>query len=391
MNKQLTKLNQVAQKKERLILGLMSGTSLDGLDVALCRISGFGRETDIDVLNFETREYPAQMQQRLKAVQSRDSTDTRELTSLHSELGVYYAEVVLGCLKEWGVPADQIDLTGSHGQTVYHAPAEIQGEINSTLQIVDGDHIAVNTGIITISDFRQKHTAAGGEGAPLAAIFDECLFRTERNNRMLLNLGGISNFTWLPSAKSRELVTGDIGPANTLINEAMQKYFNRPFDKGGKVAQRGTVHSEMVRYVLLEPYFRKSFPKTTGQEDFRLNYIEELMKGHGIELSKEDLVASLTAITSQSISRVADQIAGDTEFEMYVSGGGVHNHAVMEDLKKRIPQATFKDPEELGISSDAKEAAMMAFFANEFVAGNGFRIPGISESKIQLGKLSFGK
>lgn len=389
MNKYLAKLWEISQKSDRLIIGLMSGTSLDGLDVALCKISGKGENTNIEVLEFCTVGYSADMHKRILAIQSKEETQTRELTVLHSELAFWYADQVCDVLNDWNMEIDDIDLIASHGQTIYHAPSEGEDQINATLQIVDGDHIAQRTGIITISDFRQKHTAAGGEGAPLAGIFDEVLFRDPTRHRFLLNLGGIANFTWLPSRESGgQAMTSDTGPANTLINEAMQKYFDQPFDEFGKVADSGTVHSELVRYVLLEPYFRKAFPKTTGQEDFRLEYIEELMKGHGIELSNEDLVASLTAITSQSISRAMDEIAGNKEFECYTSGGGIHNKTLMKDLEERNPNGVFRSFEELGISADAKEAVMMAYFANELVAGEGFSISGVTKENIHLGKIS---
>ncbi|MEX0610143.1 MAG: anhydro-N-acetylmuramic acid kinase [Balneolaceae bacterium] len=389
MNQQLTKLFEIAQKPERLIIGLMSGTSLDGLDIALCKISGSGEETNIEVLNFETVEYSPALRSRLSAVQSKAQTDTKELTILNSELGFLYGDWVLGKLNKWNFSKEEVDLIASHGQTVFHAPSEDKKFPNSTFQMVDADHIAHRSGIITISDFRQKHTAAGGEGAPLAGIFDEVMFRSPNKNRMLLNLGGIANFTWLPSKESKkETKTSDTGPANTLMNEAMIKYFSRPYDEGGKVAAKGNVHSELLKYALLEPYFRKSFPKTTGQEDFKLAYIEDLMKGHQIELSHEDLLATLTAITIYSVSRAVDEIAGEENFECYVSGGGVHNTALMNGLKSRMPNAEFKEFEELGVSPDAKESAIMALFANECLAGEGFLIPGTEKRKVHLGKIS---
>ncbi|MDZ7756359.1 anhydro-N-acetylmuramic acid kinase [Rhodohalobacter sp.] len=385
MNKYITKLSEISSKPERLIVGLMSGTSLDGLDIALCKCkSGF-----VDVKEFRSVEYSKELIKRLSEIQSRVATNTKELTLLHTELANYYGEAVIKALIEWGVPMEEVDLIASHGQTIYHAPAQTEKEINATLQIVDGDHIAQKTGIITISDFRQKHTSVGGEGAPLAGIFDEAVFRDETKHRLLINLGGIANLTWLPSKNSgNKVMSGDTGPANTLINEAMIKYFDRTFDERGKVAASGKVHSELVRYILLEPYFRKPFPKTTGQEDFRLNYIEELMEGHGIECSEKDLIASLTSLTAQSISRAVDQITNDEAFECYVSGGGVHNESMMKELEERIPQGEFKDFEELGIPADAKEAAMMSFFANDLVSGDGFSIPGVTEEKVHFGKIS---
>lgn len=389
MNEQLTRLFKISEKKERRIIGLMSGTSLDGLDVALCKISGFGEKSAIKLLNFDTIEYDEALRNRLRSVQSKERIDTRELTMLHSVLGFFYGEVILDLLKKWRVNPADVDLIASHGQTIFHAPSEDKSQPNSTLQIVDADHIAQKTGIITISDFRQKHTALGGEGAPLAGIFDEVLFSHPTKNRMLLNLGGIANFTWLPSKENgMKSITSDTGPANTLINEAMQKHFSKAFDEGGKVASTGKIHSELLKYVLLEPYFRKPFPKTTGQEDFKLAFVEDLMEGHGIELDPKDLIATLSAVTVYSISRAAELIAGDSNFECFVSGGGVHNHFIMNELRNRLPNAEFKDFDELGFSPDSKEAVMMAFFANELVAGEGFAIPGISNEKVHLGKIS---
>ncbi|SMO44665.1 anhydro-N-acetylmuramic acid kinase [Gracilimonas mengyeensis] len=389
MNKYLSKLWEISRKPERLIIGLMSGTALDGLDIALCALKGSGRDTKIDIREFTTQPYPDDFKKRLYSVQSKETTNTRQLTLLHSEMGNLFGDLVLRSLKEWKLKPNDIDLVASHGQTVYHAPAEVEGEVHATLQMVDADHIAQKTGIITVADFRQKHTAVGGEGAPLAGIFDDIFFRDEKYHRMLLNLGGIANFSWLPCREcNQQGFATDTGPANTLINEAMIRYFDEPFDESGKIAEKGKVHSELVRYVLLEPYFRKAFPKTTGQEDFQLSYIEELMKGHRIELSPEDLVASLTAITSQSIARAVDEVIGDQPFECYVSGGGIHNQTMMQNLKERIPQAEFKSFDDLGLQPDAKEAAMMAFFANELVVGEGFIVPGITEEKIHLGKIS---
>ncbi|MEX0721477.1 MAG: anhydro-N-acetylmuramic acid kinase [Balneolaceae bacterium] len=389
MNKQLTKLFQIAQKPERLIIGLMSGTALDGLDIALCKIAESGEQVKLSLLNFETVEYSPELMEKLRAVQSQEKIDTKAVTILHSELGLMYGDWILEILQKWNFNKEEIDLIASHGQTVFHAPSEDKKYPHSTLQIVDGDHIAQKTGIITVSDFRQKHTAVGGEGAPMAGIFDEVMFQSKDKNRMLVNLGGIANFTWLPSKKTAKgTVTSDTGPANTLINEAMTKYFSRPFDSGGEIAAKGIVHSGLLKYVLLEPYFRKPFPKTTGQEDFRLSFIENLMEGHQIQLSPEDLIATLTAITVHSITRAVDEIAGDEEFECYISGGGVHNSTMINDLKNRLSKAEFKDFEELGISPDAKEAAIMAFFANELIVGKGFSIPGITEEKVHLGKIS---
>lgn len=379
MNKSLVELSKIAQKPTRKIVGLMSGTSLDGLDIALCECS----QNSVKVIHFKTVEYDSKLRARIAVIQSKETVSLKKVTVLNTELANLYAKWVLEALQEWGISSNDIDLIASHGQTIYHHPTEIQ---TSTLQIVDGDHIAQQTGIITISDFRQKHTAVGGQGAPLAALMDERLFRHQSKHRMLLNLGGIANFTWLPSIESgKEMATSDTGPANTLINEAMQKYFGKSFDEDGKIAASGNVNTKLQKYMLLEPYFRKSFPKTTGQEDFNLDLVEDLMKGYQIELEPKDFVATLSSITIKSIVRAFNEVAGKLEYELFVSGGGIHNPILMEGLMIDLPNATLKNFEELGIPSDAKEAALMAFLANALVIGENFMVNG---KLIGMGKLS---
>lgn len=380
MNKQIAKLSEIAQKSSRMIVGLMSGTSLDGLDIALCECN----HDSVKVMHFKTVDYDSKLRARIAAIQSKEMVDLKEVTVLNTELAHLYAVWVLEALKEWRVSKEEVDLIASHGQTIYHNPNKDQ---TSTLQIVDGDHIAYKSGITTISDFRQKHTAAGGEGAPLAALMDERLFRHQTIHRVLLNLGGIANFTWLPNKESgEEIVTSDTGPANTLINEAMQKYFGKPFDNSGKVADSGTVNSELLKYLLLEPYFRKPFPKTTGQEDFNLDLVEDLMEGYQIILEPKDLVATLTGVTIKSIARAFDTVIGNHEYELYASGGGLHNPVLMNGIRENLPNAEFKSFRKIGVNPDAKEAALMAFLANSLVIGDRFKVNG---EEVGLGKVCF--
>lgn len=357
----------------------MSGTSLDGLDIALCECS----EGSVLVRKFKTIEYQQEMRSRIEALQSKQQINTGQLCELHTELALLYAQWIKEALTEWGMNRSEVDVIASHGQTIYHLPGERR---SSTLQIVDGDHIAHKTGILTLSDFRQKHTAAGGMGAPLAALMDERLFRHDTIHRVLLNLGGIANFTWLPSVQSGESVlSSDTGPANTLINEAMQFYFDESYDKDGKAAARGQVDSELLKYLLLEPYFRKDFPKTTGQEEFNLELVEKLMQGYRLEVEPEDFVATLTKLTYKSIERAFDQVIGDKEYELFISGGGLHNPVIMQGLRDNLPNAMIRPFEDLGIPPDAKEAALMAFLANEFISGKPFSVEG---KEVYLGKVS---
>lgn len=356
----------------------MSGTSLDGLDIALCECSN----DKVHVREFSTVPYSTEFRASLSAIQSRQQVDLEQVCVLNAKLARVHAGNVLQALSRWGLKPNNVDVIASHGQTIYHRPEEGH---TTTLQIGDGDHIAHLTGIITVSDFRQKHVAAGGQGAPLAAIMDERLYRDPEKNRMLLNLGGIANFTWLPSKHSGgSILTSDTGPANTLVDQAMERYFQQPYDRAGSVASSGNVNSGLLKYLLLEPFFRKEFPKTTGQEDFNLPLIEKLMQGYRLEVSPQDLIATLSRLTIKSIERAFDQVTVE-KYELYVSGGGIHNPVIMNGLKEVLEHAEFKPLEDLGMSPDAKEASLMAFLAHEFINGNASRTG--SGSAI-LGKLS---
>lgn len=379
MNKQLLHLGKIGEKPSRLVIGLMSGTSLDGLDIAVCECG----EQSLKVLHFRTEDYGSVLRARLRSIQSKEMVNLSEVCRLNTEMAHLYADWTLEALKDWGYAPEDIDLIGSHGQTIYHAPEHSQ---ISTFQIVDGDHIAQKSGIITISDFRQKHTAAGGQGAPIAEMMDRRLFRHQTKHRVLLNLGGIANFTWLPSLESGEdIASSDTGPANTLINEAMTKYYGTSYDKDGRVAASGTVSETLLKALMDKEYFEKPFPKTTGQEDFNLQNVEDILRNSGLELFNSDLVATLTEFTVQSVALALTKMSGTKEFELYVSGGGIHNKIMMDGLSGALPMAKMFSFEDLGIHPDAKEAALMAFLANELVLGHTFEVNG---EQIGLGKIS---
>lgn len=229
MNRNISKLYAVAQKKSRNVIGLMSGTSLDGLDVALCEITGHGFQTKLLVKNFVTIKYDDDFRNEVLSVFSKNQVDLQRLTLLNGWIGVKHAEMINNCLQIWKIHPGSIDLIASHGQTVYHAAKnfhKLDKFGNGTLQIGDADHIAVKTGIITIGDFRQKHIAAGGEGAPLAVYGDCILFSKKDEDRILLNIGGIANLTSLPgNVKNAMIFCTDIGPGNTLMDACIQKHF----------------------------------------------------------------------------------------------------------------------------------------------------------------------
>ena len=306
MNTNFTKLFELIQREERLIIGLMSGTSLDGLDVALCRVRGYGIETKVALLQFDTIAYAQEFKSALREVFCKRNVDLELVTKLNAEIANVHAEAVSQSLAAWGVSKDDIAVIASHGQTIYHAPKNLHPDDhypNATLQIGDADHLSVRTGIITVSDFRQKHVAKGGEGAPLAVYGDYLLLSSEEENRVLLNLGGIANFTFLPSDRNAEKVFAtDVGPANTLIDWAVQKYFGLDYDESGMIAYSGSVNSELLKELKKHPYFDSPFPKSTGQEVFNEEYVEKCMETSGEEaISDRDLIATLTQLTVDSV------------------------------------------------------------------------------------------
>jgi anhydro-N-acetylmuramic acid kinase len=399
MNQNLQKLYQIGLKPARKIIGLMSGTSLDGLDVALCEVSGEGENTKVKLLNFDTVDYSDDVKTKIRQVFAKQSIDFQFFAILNEWIGMLHADMILECLEKWKVPAQDIDLVASHGQTVMHAPKILHGitELpNATLQIGDGDHIAVRTGIITISDFRQKHIAAGGEGAPLAVYGDYFIFGKKGENRILLNMGGIANFTYLPASMNPdEVFVTDTGTGNTLIDAFVRKFFpEKNYDKDAEISKQGSVNQILLTELKANDFFKKPFPKTTGPELFGINYVEKAQtESNTQDISVPDLLATLTRFSAETISEAInatiEKIHNET-FDVYLSGGGMHNPLLVESLKELLPKCNFYQTNDLGISGDAKEAVLFAILANETVAGGksdfGSRkgIPSVA-----MGKISF--
>ncbi len=398
MNPQIEKLCQIANKPERLIIGLMSGTSLDGLDIALCRFRGNGHETDIEVVRFETVPYDNSFKEEIKSVFSKDQVSLEKVCLLNPWVGLIHAKMILDCLKKWKVDATEVDLIASHGQTIYHAPARqhLQTKFgNATLQIGDGDHLAVHTGIITLSDFRQKHIAAGGEGAPLAVYGDYLIFSKQGEDRILLNIGGIANFTFLPgNLSAEEVFSTDVGPGNTLMDALTQKYFSgKYFDENAAIARAGKCHSELLRELKQNSFFNLSFPKTTGPEVFNLAYLERAQqKTDTVSLSVEDCMSTLNQLTADTIvEAMRKTLGGSNNPVIYSSGGGMHNPLLMERIQSQLKNANFLTTSDLGINPDAKEAVLFATLANESICGGHISFGKNREGipSVSMGKISF--
>jgi anhydro-N-acetylmuramic acid kinase len=400
MNKNITALYTIAQKETRKILGLMSGTSLDGLDIALCAVSGSGENTNVKILEFETISYSEDIKNEIRKVFAKKTIDFQHLALLNEWIGILHSGMINDCLSKWNISSSEVDLIASHGQTVLHAPKflhQLEKFSNATLQIGDGDHIAVKTGIITLSDFRQKHVAAGGEGAPLAVYGDYLLFGKKGENRVMLNMGGIGNYTYLPaSLNAEEVFVTDTGTANTLIDIFTKHYFpEKSYDKDAEIAQQGTVNQELLNELKKDDFFQKSFPKSIGQELFNFDFVQSALVKCGLEnISASDLLATLTRLSAETIAEAIFFTIKNTpipaeDFHIYMSGGGTNNPLLVKWLKELLP-CQFHTSDDLGILSDAKEAVLFALLANETVSGgdynfgNGKGIPSVT-----MGKISF--
>jgi len=398
MNSNISKLYEIAGKSKRLIIGLMSGTSLDGLDIALCSIEGNGPRTKIELLNFKTVSYPDGLKAEIRTVFSKKEVDLEKLCLLNPWIALQHAVMINDCLQEWNIKNSTIDLIASHGQTIYHAPQRLHQQPkfgNATLQIGDGDHLAVATGIITISDFRQKNIAAGGEGAPLAIYGDYLLFNKKGEDRILLNMGGIANFTSLPGEDENEhILCTDVGPGNTLMDAYMQQQFpGKYYDEDAAVAKAGVINDDLLAALKADDFFSQAFPKTTGPELFNLRYLQQAKDQSNTQnLPVADTMATLNKFSADMIvAAIIDCIKDKTGVKIFASGGGIHNPLLMEHLQRQLTGCSFYNIADTGILPDAKEAVLFAVLANECVSGDPSnhrkKIPGVPA--VAMGKISF--
>lgn len=395
MNSNIQALAGIARRKERMIIGLMSGTSLDGLDIALCKISGHGRATNVTLLKFDTVPYSEEVKSRIREVFAKPQVNFQRLCELNAWIGRLHGDLVLGRLKKWKIKPATVDIIASHGQTVFHSPKAITAgaSIDSTFQAGDGDHVAVTSGIITLSDFRQKHIATGGEGAPLAVYGDYLLFSKKGEDRIMLNIGGIGNFTYLPgSVDPSKVFVSDTGPGNTLIDQAVQKH--RPgmhFDKDSNIAKSGRINNKLLQALAADKFFELPFPKTTGPELFNLTYLDRAMEQtQTTSISLEDMLATLTRFSAETIANGIKRVVKSRKAKVYLSGGGAHNPLMLEGIKSILPNLAFHETGELGIPGDAKEAVLFAVLANESLAGGKLNFGRRSKvPTVSMGKISF--
>jgi anhydro-N-acetylmuramic acid kinase len=343
------------------VLGMMSGTSLDGIDAVLVKLE-CNETLHWEVLARESRDYTSTLQERLNHAIKPETSDVVLLTQLHSEVGHAYAELAKDIQQK-----NKLDLVALSGQTVYHIPrldAAKQWHTKSTLQLGEASFVVEACGVPVISDFRQADIAADGQGAPLVPFGDWQLYQSPGRASSIHNLGGISNLTYLPaSGKSDDVFAFDTGPANCLIDEAVQLHFGQSFDKDGSIAARGSVDKKVLEHLLSHPYFTLAPPKTTGREVFTLSEIAKSVEVSS--LTPHDLVATLTAFTAHSIATAYQHFVIPKGLdEILFAGGGALNPVLMQHLKHLLP-VNVKTFEEVGWHSKDREAlsfAVMGYF-----------------------------
>jgi anhydro-N-acetylmuramic acid kinase len=349
----------------QLAIGLMSGTSLDGIDVALVRIHGNERFESATLVAGETIPYSDQMKQRIRTILDPSSCTAAWICSVHFELAEVYADAVLCCLSDWHVRPSDVAFIACHGQTVYHINDEAP-YVPSSLQLGDGSVLALRTGIPVVFNFRNADIAAGGTGAPLVPYVDYLMFG-DQGGLALHNIGGISNLTALsPSGQLADLIAFDTGPGNVLVNEAMELLYQEPYDAHGRLAQAGTVSEALVKDILSDPYFAQIPPKSTGRERFSRTMVAEWIQRYDT-LSNEDIIASLTSATARSIANAYRDFVLPTMHlhTIAVAGGGLHNKTLLSMLRQELPDIDIISASELGIDPDFKEAMAFAILGYE--------------------------
>lgn len=385
-------------KNPRLAVGLMSGTSLDGVDAALVRIVRSEQDCSVQLKHFITNPYPEEVRPALLRVASGQPVAAGFISHLGVLLGRLYSEAVKDVCRAAGVPLDRLDLIGSHGQTIFHQsdPGDFCGrQVASTLQIGEAAELVEQTGVTTVSDFRPADMAAGGTGAPLIPLVEFLLFRDPRRGRVLLNLGGIANLTLLPPACGIDQIRAfDSGPGNMVIDALVRhlELDSRGFDAGGSLALSGRPIPALLESLLSDPYFRRTPPKSAGREQFGEAFVERILAAG--PSGAADLVCTAAELTARTVS---DAVLGFTETthnwdRMLVSGGGVHNAYLMQRLQELLPDLKVAPTDSLGIPADAKEAIGFAVLANEtleLAAGNVPSATGARHPAI-LGKVTYG-
>jgi anhydro-N-acetylmuramic acid kinase len=391
------KLIKLIKKNSKTVIGLLSGTSVDGIDAVLMNISGSGQKTKISIIDFRTYKIPEQVRTEVLANSLPDSARIDSICRLNVILGKLFADAVKRLCRQNNISLKDIDLIGSHGQTIHHLPG---GEnyagfkIKSTLQIGDPSIISNMTGITTVGDLRIGDCASGGDGAPLVPYLDYILFTSKTKNRALLNIGGISNITILKKNCSKgDVIAFDTGPGNMLIDGLTQKLFGKKFDRDGMIAEKGELNREFFAKLLEEDYYKKRYPKSTGRERYGEHFQKKLLNAsEGI--NKYDIIRTVTEYTAYTVWYNYDkQIKRKVMLEeLFISGGGAHNKMLVKLLKAYFDKIKIMKVDMFGINADNKEAVLFGILANECINNIPANMTSVTGSKGDaiLGKICQG-
>ena len=388
-------------KEVRHVVGMMSGTSVDGVDAALVEISGTDSEPKVKLLAFENKPYPPQVREKIFSLFTPANATVDKVGYMNFLLGEIYAKSALSVIEKAGMKPEKIDVIGSHGQTIWHAPIPESPDgipVAYTVQIGEGSVIAERTGILTVSDFRVADMAAGGQGAPLVPFSEYLLYRREKETILLQNIGGIGNMTVMPAgAKPRDVFAFDTGPGNMIIDAVISAVTDgkKTYDAGGETAAKGKVCNALLDILKEEPYYRQPLPKTTGREHFGVQYTEKILgwwKENPIPV--EDLLATVTDLTAYSIADAYERyvLPKYRASEIIVGGGGSYNATLLRFMKERFAPhgVAVRTQEDLGLSSDAKEAVAFALMADCCMRGKANTLPSVTgaEHPAVMGKIS---
>ena len=367
----MTDATDASASASALYLGLMSGTSADGIDAALVRFEGEGRALRCQLVHGRTFAWDEATRIRLVALgQGADTVSLDALGALDATVALAFADAALALLQDAGVPRGRVRAIGSHGQTIRHRP---RADPPFTWQLGDGHVIAERSGIDTVADFRRRDVAAGGQGAPLMPAFHAALLGSPQEDRAVLNLGGIANFTLLPVGG--EVRGFDTGPANALMDAWCERHTGRAYDADGAFAASGQVDAALLARLLADPWFAQPPPKSTGREHFHLEWLQARMGETA--LSPADVQATLLDLTARTVADALQMTQPDTR-RVLVCGGGVRNAALMARLAAYLPQAIVESTAMHGLEPDYVEAMGFAWLARETLAGRPGNLPAVT-------------
>ena len=357
----------------------MSGTSLDGVDTVICSINS---SSEFSLIDAQTYPIPASLKKDLLALSQEQHPDELDhYAALDVQMGRLFADCCLRLLKKNNLKPEQICAIGSHGQTLRHYP---DSQYPTTLQIGDPNIIVQNTAITTVADFRRRDMAAGGQGAPLVPPFHRALFaaKNQNINRIVLNIGGIANITFLP-ATSDTVLGYDTGPGNGLMDDWCVKHFDCAYDSSGKLAAQGKVDKTLLSLLLSDSFFSQKSPKSTGREYFSYQWLEQQLKKYKEKIEKVNVLTTLLELTCQSISNEIKMLRPHVN-EVLVCGGGVRNDRLMLRLQEQLPEIKIASTEKFGLHPDWVEASAFAWLAHQTINGLTSNLPSVTGARNEV-------